>query len=865
MQLPLFRGAAKINKGGLYENMKKSIIVVVILTLLFMVAAPFQGGFLKENIAQAASLIWPMFRYNAQHTGQSLYDTSKNNGTLKWKYQTGNMVYSFPAIASDGTIYVGSSDHYLYAIGTTSADLSITKDSSPNPVNPGGTLTYTITATNNGPSDAQNVVVTENYDSNFHFSSATPTPDSGTNNQWTFSSIAAGATETITIQGTVDPSSSGTIHNTVSATSNTPDPDSNNNSTTEDTTVNSAPKLEIDKTVYPVSGAPGKLMIYAINYRNVGNAPATNVTITESLPAEVEFYFANPSPTSGNNTWVIPVLEKGVEGSITVVVKIKDNVPLGTIVQNVATISSNETPTKQTQASFEVKAPNFWDPQHIYQRKVVSPQGNVAPGTWLTYTNYYGNSGNADATNVTITDTLDTNLDESTLIINNNGTYDPVNRTITWVIPVVHPGETGSVSFRVMVRRTVKGMTPIANTSYIKCKEAPVPVMTNTVYNTIFAPCPVCPTNPPKPAPPNPISITINPPERICINTNSKFVFTFAGGTPPYQYVVDFGDGTEEVKGKESGKFITLLHNYTAEGTYTVVIDIKDSKGQESRLTRSVKAENCEVVLRVYHHNFIIGYPDGNFKSERKVTRAEIATMLTRALGLDALHIYNHISPFSDVTQKHWAFNFIKKANEEKLMLGDKKGTFRPDSFATRAEIATILVRLRGLKPEAPEEQLFSDVSSKDWFNGYIYTAVKAGLIQGYPDHTFKPNKSVTRAEFVTMLDRALYREDIPQIEQFKGLENIKMFPDVTKDFWAYRYILEAAFPHVITYATRAPINISIPTKAIPIYLASTKTVIIFPKLNTTITAIVPVDSIQNGKDPEERNVYVRIINKEKP
>jgi len=101
--------------------MKKIIIVVIAVTLLLMMATPFQGGFSKENIAQAnSSPIWPMFHYNTQHTGRCPYDTSKNNGTLKWKYKTGDSINSSPAIASDGIIYVGSYDNYLYAIGNQS-------------------------------------------------------------------------------------------------------------------------------------------------------------------------------------------------------------------------------------------------------------------------------------------------------------------------------------------------------------------------------------------------------------------------------------------------------------------------------------------------------------------------------------------------------------------------------------------------------------------------------------------------------------------------------------------------------------------------------------------------------------------------
>ncbi len=486
----------------------------------------------------------------------------------------------------------------------------------------------------------------------------------------------------------------------------------------------------------------------------------------------------------------------------------------------------------------------------------------AAPGSVGTYQIRITNTGKSDALKIRVQDKLPS-LEHfiSSVPKVSSSASNLSYENLVWQIGTLKAGEKKVITYKVLFPNIQQGCIILKNTASVLTND----MLTgeSSVETLICATVPQ--PKPPKPTPSNPIDITINPPQRICINTDSKFVFTFTGGTPPYKYTVDFGDETKEIKGKETGKFVTLLHNYTNEGMYTIVVNASDIKGTTSTLSHSIRAEDCEVVLKVYHHNFVIGYPDENFKPNRKVTRAEIATMLTRALGLNAEHIFNHFSPFSDVKQEHWAFNFIKKAYEEKLMLGDKKDTFRPDSFATRAEIAAILVRLRELKPEIPEEQLFTDVKQEDWFNKYIYTAVKAGLIQGYPDHTFKPNKSVTRAEFVTMFDRALYREDVPQIEQYKGLENIKMFPDVTKGYWAYRYILEAAFPHIITYAARAPVNILIPSKTIPIYLASTKTIIIFPQLNTTVTAIVPVDGIKNGKDPKQRNVHVKIINKEKP
>jgi outer membrane protein assembly factor BamB len=88
--------------------MKKffSLLIILVLTLSFY---SFRAS------ASSPAEIWPMFRHDLQHTGRSQYDTSGNNGTLKWRYQTGNGVGS-PTIGSDGTIYAGSGDHCLYAM-----------------------------------------------------------------------------------------------------------------------------------------------------------------------------------------------------------------------------------------------------------------------------------------------------------------------------------------------------------------------------------------------------------------------------------------------------------------------------------------------------------------------------------------------------------------------------------------------------------------------------------------------------------------------------------------------------------------------------------------------------------------------------
>ena len=103
-------------------------------------------------------------------------------------------------------------------------------------------------------------------------------------------------------------------------------------------------------------------------------------------------------------------------------------------------------------------------------------------------------------------------------------------------------------------------------------------------------------------------------------------------------------------------------------------------------------------------------------------------------------------------------------------MIGDVSGTFRPDAFITRAEAATLLLRMLKVQPfHNLTVSSFKDVSATNWALGYIESMQKYGLIKGYPDGTYKPNAHILRSEFTAIADRALGRE-ISKSSQVTGL-----------------------------------------------------------------------------------------------
>ncbi|NOU66644.1 DNRLRE domain-containing protein [Paenibacillus sp. LMG 31461] len=109
---------------------------------------------------------------------------------------------------------------------------------------------------------------------------------------------------------------------------------------------------------------------------------------------------------------------------------------------------------------------------------------------------------------------------------------------------------------------------------------------------------------------------------------------------------------------------------------------------------------------------------------------------------------------FTDTT-KHWAKDGIERMANKWLVQGVSKEEFRPDQPITRAELATLLTRTLGIK-SSHANTAFKDLSLTDWFNDSVNAAVEGGIITGYEDGTFRPNQTITREEMAVMIDRAL-------------------------------------------------------------------------------------------------------------
>lgn len=149
----------------------------------------------------------------------------------------------------------------------------------------------------------------------------------------------------------------------------------------------------------------------------------------------------------------------------------------------------------------------------------------------------------------------------------------------------------------------------------------------------------------------------------------------------------------------------------------------------------------------------ITGYTDGTFKPDNSITRAEFASMVNKALGLTE----KGDVPFSDVQSGSWYYDAISIAVKAGYCSGYEDGTFKPDATITRAEAAVMIALAKGLTQNTAAASGFADAANiPAWAKGYVGAVVSAGYMSGRPDGTFDATNTITRAEAVSSLDRAM-------------------------------------------------------------------------------------------------------------
>lgn len=234
----------------------------------------------------------------------------------------------------------------------------------------------------------------------------------------------------------------------------------------------------------------------------------------------------------------------------------------------------------------------------------------------------------------------------------------------------------------------------------------------------------------------------------------------------------------------------------TSDETYTLTVS--DSRitmnGKDYAPVTFVNRKAAEL-NRTDHLAFLSGYANGTFKPDRNMTRAEVTTMFARLLTEKMAADQAYSNTFSDVAKSHWAANYIGYMQQFGIITGYADGSFRPDASVTRAEFAAIASRFEKLTEGTKS---FSDVPSSHWAAKYINFAATRGWVNGYADGTFRPNNSITRAEVAAVTCRLLER-NADQSYIRSHLSELRAFTDVNESHWAYWYTIEAANGHDYT------------------------------------------------------------------
>lgn len=268
-----------------------------------------------------------------------------------------------------------------------------------------------------------------------------------------------------------------------------------------------------------------------------------------------------------------------------------------------------------------------------------------------------------------------------------------------------------------------------------------------------------------------------------------------------------------EAKGTDKGTY----YMYLTKGDFTVSskiykeveIIVKDgyleiirSGGHHPRPKPTVEIEDDDALglNTTDHFAYIVGYGNGEVRPQNNITRAEVATIFFRLLTDDVRdENLTKTNRYSDVTRADWYNTAVSTLSSMGIITGYPDGTFRPNAAITRAEFAAIAARFdsNGDKTTAK----FSDIATH-WAKDEISIAYNNGWITGYPDGTFGPQRDITRAETMTLVNRVLNRQ--PETED-DLLPNMTVWTDnANPNAWYYLAVQEATNSHYYKFKTNS-------------------------------------------------------------
>lgn len=164
-----------------------------------------------------------------------------------------------------------------------------------------------------------------------------------------------------------------------------------------------------------------------------------------------------------------------------------------------------------------------------------------------------------------------------------------------------------------------------------------------------------------------------------------------------------------------------------------------------------------ELDAEYQRYAYILGYPDGTIRPRRSITREEVSSIFLRLLPESELKAsWKTENAFTDVSDTRWSNSAISTLQNREILSGYPGGSFKPSQNITRAEFTALLIRWSNMEGQKATTNHFQDVSSAHWAVNYINLAYENGFVYGDGDGNFRPNKSISRAEAMAMINRML-------------------------------------------------------------------------------------------------------------